>query len=90
MVLSCPTVSKAPSAEFREAVACALLYVGRQDLTQAKRSSSPPLVNYDGRDVFAWLSTGYGKSLCHQLLPFMFDFKLKQTSSRRTGNKGGQ
>ena len=34
--------------------------------------------------MFAWFPTGYGKSLCYQLLPFMYDFKLKRTSVRRT------
>ena len=52
MVLSCPTVSVV-SAEFREAVACALSYVGRQDLTRRPKQEEGLVHLYDGRDVFA-------------------------------------
>ena len=78
------------SAEFREAVAYALSCIGQQDLTLKPKQEEALVHLYDGRDMSAWFPTGYGKSLCYQLLPFIFDFKLKRTSCRRTGNEVGQ
>ena len=39
---------------------------------------------YEGRDVFVWLPTGFGKSLCFQALPFAMDHKLGLVGSRRS------
>jgi len=38
-------------------------------LKEEQRSSMKAA--FDGHDVFMWLPTGYGKSLCYQALPFM-------------------
>ena len=40
----------------------------------------------DRKDTFCVLPTGYGKSLIHQLLPFVFDAYLGRENTNSTGN----
>ena len=36
---------------------------------------------YEGRDVFLWLPTTFGKSICHEVLPFLLVCKLGKSES---------
>ena len=40
-------------------------------------------VVYERRE---WLPTGYGKSICFQVLPYVFDFKLGRSCMRSTSH----
>ena len=64
---------------FSDAVSYALkqLQMSRVSLKPEQRSSMEAI--YDGHDVFMWLPTGYGKSLCFQALPFLMELGFVDT-----------
>ena len=66
--------------EFSKAVAYALSCINQPDLLLKDKQEQTLRYLFEGRDVFAWFPTGYDKSLCVQLLPYMFDYKLERTS----------
>ena len=68
-----PFVSSSPSLSECIAYALLKLKMSHVSLKEEQRSSMGAI--YDGDDVFVWLPTGYGKSLCYQALPFLIDFK---------------
>ena len=66
--------------EFSKAVAYDLSYINQPDLLLKDKQEPTLRYLFEGRDVFAWFPTGYDKSLCVQLLPYMFDYKLGQAA----------
>ena len=71
-------------AAFSSGVAYAVSYLGQQDIVIKEKQSEAIKSIYEGKDVFAWLPTGYGKSPRYQLLLFHFDFKLGHTRAIAT------
>lgn len=78
------TASASCTSRFERALSYALLalktpkeFVLREEQKQAIRAV------YNGSDVFVWLPTGFGKSICFQTLPFMFDYKLDLVNANK-------
>ena len=71
-----PQLSNSPEkATMEEGFVFAMDRLGYEKLKEEKEKVFRTFVG--GRDVFAALPTGYGKSLCFELLPHVFDH-LKQ------------
>ena len=68
-------------SEFFVAVAYALSCLRQEHIVLKDKQLEVLQELYRGNDVFAWFPTGYGKSVCYQLLSFSFAHKLKHTSS---------
>jgi RecQ family ATP-dependent DNA helicase len=61
--------------EFGAAVEYGLSQVGKADLTLKPQQIDAIRHVYNGKDVFLWLPTGFGKSVCYEVLPFVMDRK---------------
>ena len=72
--------------DIKSALNYALNAIGKEDL-KLKDEQEQAINNlYSGEDVFLWLPTGFGKSICYECLPFiiMFDYKLCRTAAPRS------
>ena len=75
-------MASASDCEFEVALTYALNCVGKEGLKLKAEQKEVVRKVYEGNDVFVCLPTGFGKSLCFECLPFMFD--MKTTGSIRS------
>ena len=68
--------STSSSHNFIDGVNYALLKLGMSHLELKSQQKQAIVAVYEGKDVFVCLPTGFGKSVCFQVLPFLFDHKL--------------
>ena len=69
------------SFDFDRALAYALSCMKQKGLSLKDQQVEAVKLLSEGKDVFVWFPTGYGKSICYQLLPFIFDVKLGRTNA---------
>ena len=63
-------------ALFEEWLVYALKMIGKDDLVIKEKQHQVIHCVFEEKDVFVWLPTGYGKSVCYECLPFVFDMKM--------------
>ena len=68
--------STSSSHNFADGVNYALSKLGMSHLELKNQQKQAIVAVYEGKDVFVFLPTGFGKSVCFQVLPFLFDHKL--------------
>ena len=64
-------------SDFEAACSFAAMSLGILELNNYQKQSLKAIAN--GRDVFVSLPTGFGKSLCFQNVPFVWDFLFRRT-----------
>ena len=85
MGVTCDTIdlscfSKKSMSEFSATVAYVLSCLRQEHLVLKDKQLEVLRELYRGNDVFAWFPSGYGKSVCYQLLPFLFNHKFECTT----------
>ena len=75
MVRRSTTIASSSDFGFSQCVFYALSQLQMADISLKKEQRSSMEAICNGHDVFVWLPTGYGTSLCYQALPFIMDCK---------------
>ena len=63
------------SEDFDKALKLALCCIGKGDFTLKAEQLDAIKCICDGKDVSPWLPTGFGKSICYETQPFVFNCK---------------
>ena len=71
MIMAC----RSSCPELSECVSYALYKLQMTAITLKAEQLSTMEAIYHHQDVFVWLPTGYEKSLCYRVLPFIMDYK---------------
>ena len=71
------------SQNFLDGVNYSLSKLGMSHIKVKDQQKQAILAAYNGKDVFVFLPTGFGKSVCFQILPFLFDHKLGLTDGTK-------
>lgn len=74
------------SDEFDRALKFALCCVGKEGLPLKSEQVEAIKLIYGRKDVFLWLPTGFGKSICYETLPFLFNHKRSGSSAGSVGS----
>ena len=78
-----------PSLEVSKCTEHGLRCTGKSSLTLKLQQLKAVRHVYNGKDIFLWLPTGCGKSVCYKLLLFVMDYKRgkrvsEEESARRS------
>ena len=73
--------SSSSSFDFDRVLAYALSCVKQEGSSLKDQQVEAVKLLSEGKDVFMWFPTGYGKSICYQVLPFIFEVKLGRTNA---------
>ena len=66
---------------FEDSISYGLSRIGRPELTLKPQQLEAVRYIYEEKDVFLWLPTGFGKSVCYEVLPFVLDHKRGNVGS---------
>ena len=66
---------------FTDALSYALSCVGLSTITLKQEQLTAIRYLYQRKDIFLWLPNGFGKSVCYEVLPFLFDFAGSKSGS---------